>query len=222
MLHIGGEWREAKLAVIFPSNAVADISKDRRALTQRHVVFTLGTREELGRRVLRIVERYVPADPDGRPLIDGRVHVLGDGAEWITNLVSDDLPGATYLLDWYHVADHIAEAGRVLYPNEIGRRWWTKKQRMLRNGRVEAMLSGLLHQRVGKKPGTADHSALTDLHRYLSRRAEQLWYARARRAGTFIGSGIVESANSYVLQQRMKRAGMHWSPKGANAVAALR
>ena len=109
------------------------------------------------------------------------------------------------------------------YPNEIGRRWWMKKQRnLLRNGHVEAMLSGLLHQRANKRPGTTENTALTDRHRYSSRRAEQLWYARARRAGMFIGSGVVESANSYVLQQRMKRAGMHWGPNGANAVAALR
>jgi len=223
MLHIGGEWREAKLAVIFPQSAVADISKDRRALTSRHVVFTLGTRKELGQRILRVVERYVPCDPDGAPLIRGRVHVIGDGAEWIANLVSDDLPGASYMLDWYHVAEHIGQASRVLYPNERGRRWWVGKQKnLLKNGHVAAMLQGLQHQKTRYASETGEHIAITDLHRYLSNRAEQLWYAKARREHLHVGSGIVESANSHVLQQRMKRTGMHWEARGANAMAALR
>lgn len=223
MLHIGGEWREAKLAVIFPGSAIADVSKERRALTQRHVVHSLSGREELGRRILNVVERYVPKDADGRPLLHGRVHVLGDGAEWISNLAREDLPGATYLLDWFHAADHIAAASRVLYTNELGRqRWYAKQLKMLRDGRVPGMLTGLVAQRAKHAPGSPAHEALADLYRYLNRRADQLWYALARRQGLHIGSGVVESANNYVLQQRMKRAGMRWEARGADAMAALR
>lgn len=223
MLLVDGEWREAKLAVVFPESAISDVSKERRELTERHVVFTFGTREKLGPRIFRIVEQYVPKDADGRPLISGNVVVLGDGAEWITNLVDEDLPGATYLLDWYHVAEYIAEAGRALYENDVGRQRWCAHQRnLLREGRIGGMLIGLVNQRAGHAAGSAQHEALTTLHRYLSRRQEQLWYAKATRQGVYVGSGVVESANNYVLQQRMKRAGIRWRARGANAMAALR
>ena len=38
-----------------------------------------------------------------------------------------------------------------------------------------------------------------------------------RNAGDQIGSGAVESAVSYVVQQRMKRVGMRWRAPGADA-----
>ena len=47
-------------------------------------------------------------------------------------------------------------------------------------------------------------------------------YRQFRRKGYFIGSGAVESANKYVMQQRLKQAGMKWNMEGAAAVIHLR
>ena len=47
-------------------------------------------------------------------------------------------------------------------------------------------------------------------------------YATFRGRGYHIGSGAVESAVRYVVQQRMKRVGMRWRPAGADAMLALR
>ena len=38
------------------------------------------------------------------------------------------------------------------------------------------------------------------------------------RNGWFIGSGTIESANKYIVAQRLKQSGMIWSKTGADAM----
>ncbi len=43
-----------------------------------------------------------------------------------------------------------------------------------------------------------------------------------RQCGLFVGSGLVEAGCKSVIGRRLKRAGMHWTVNGADAIAALR
>lgn len=223
MLHIDGDWHEAKLAVVFPEGAIADVSEKRRQITERQVVSTLSDRHDLGRKLWQVVEPYLPLDPDGRPIIRGVVYVLGDGADWIQSLVDEVLPGAGFTLDWYHVSEYIAAAARAMYEDELARRRWRSRQRnLLFAGRVDEVLRGVARALMRLPPGSAAREPLEDLHRYLSKRREQLDYREARREGRYIGSGVAESGIGYVLQQRMKLAGTRWLWPGARAMCALR
>lgn len=65
-------------------------------------------------------------------------------------------------------------------------------------------------------------AAVADLSRYLTTNRERMRYATFRAQGYHIGSGALESAVSYVVQQRMKRLGMRWRAAGADAMLALR
>lgn len=58
--------------------------------------------------------------------------------------------------------------------------------------------------------------------RYIHNRLEQLDYKGAMAAELPIGSGEIESAHRYVIQQRLKRSGSWWSVKNAGAMLALR
>jgi len=93
----------------------------------------------------------------------------------------------------------------------------------------EARLGGQVH-REGKKTLLAYHLSLLHLegvdvddsdasvrqcHRYLSHRLEQLNYQRALLRDLPIGSGEIESAHRYIVQQRLKRPGAWW--RAANA-----
>jgi hypothetical protein len=42
------------------------------------------------------------------------------------------------------------------------------------------------------------------------------------KGGLFVGSGLVEAGCKSVIGHRLKRAGMHWTVNGADAIAALR
>lgn len=47
-------------------------------------------------------------------------------------------------------------------------------------------------------------------------------YPKFEAMGLCVGSGVVEAGCKIAIGARMKRAGMRWSERGANAIAALR
>ena len=58
-------------------------------------------------------------------------------------------------------------------------------------------------------------------HRYFANRRDQLDYAGAIEKGLPIGSGKIESAHRYIVQQRLKRPGAWWGLIGAERMLAL-
>jgi hypothetical protein len=57
---------------------------------------------------------------------------------------------------------------------------------------------------------------------YLEKRQEQMRYPEFVAAGWPLGSGMVESANKLVVEERLKGAGMHWAEENVNPMLALR
>jgi hypothetical protein len=224
MLFIDGEWHEAKLAIAFPQNSLVPISKNRGAISHRRAVSTLDDKEDLGSKLLKMAEAYLPKTRDGASLIADSVRVLGDGSKWIHNMIEEHLPGAKFILDWYHMDEHVGAAARVLFPDDekTRKRWCSRKTNLLRQGRVDAMVDSLLRKSKTYEIGSKEHKALIDLYKYLDERRGSLKYKEARDEGLIIGSGAIESAIGHVFQQRMKRSGMRWSHDGAEAMAALR
>ena len=51
--------------------------------------------------------------------------------------------------------------------------------------------------------------------------AERMRYAEFRRQNLFVGSGVVEAGCRTLAGARLKRSGMFWTVKGANAIIAL-
>ena len=57
---------------------------------------------------------------------------------------------------------------------------------------------------------------------YFERNAERMRYPDFRAQGLFVGSGVVEAGCKTVIGSRLKRSGMFWTVRGANAIIALR
>ena len=57
---------------------------------------------------------------------------------------------------------------------------------------------------------------------YLESREAQMRYPQFLADGWPIGSGMVESANKLVVEDRLKGAGMHWADANVNGLLALR
>ena len=47
-------------------------------------------------------------------------------------------------------------------------------------------------------------------------------YPEFRAQGLFVGSGVIEAGCKTAIGARLKRSGMFWSVRGANAIIALR
>ena len=150
-----------------------------------------------------------------------RVHAVGDGAAWIAERVAE-LFGtcATFLVDFYHVCDYLAAAAKSCAPDAPGA-WLERQKERLKTGRSAAVLGDLLE--AMEPPDTPEDAApVRACHRYLANRRAHLDYRAALAAGLPIGSGEIESAHRYVVQQRLKRPGAWWTADNAEAMLALR
>ena len=57
---------------------------------------------------------------------------------------------------------------------------------------------------------------------YFQRHADRMRYPAFRAQGLFVGSGVIEAGCKEVIGSRLKRSGMFWTVRGANAIIALR
>ncbi len=223
MLRVDKEWREAKLAIAYPQHSAAWVSEKRREVLHRRCAADIGPPEALRDKLFAMAEPFLPKDTNGAPIVADRIHIVADGAPWIENLVADVFPGATMVLDWYHVVEHVADATRAAYANQRQRkRMTTIWLNQIKSGDADSMLRSVARAGMSQAAGTAAQTALADLHRYLHTRRHLLEYSKTIAQGLPVGSGAAESAIKHVLQLRMKRPGMRWTLPGARRMAALR
>ena len=155
--------------------------------------------------------------------IDGSPPSLdGDGAEWIWNLAALHFPGATLIVDLYHARQQFWEVAHRLHPdNEGKRKGWIKlhRKRLLDKGKIEKLVEAFRSNR-SHNPEVAEK--LRTEADYFERNAARMRYPKFRRQHLFVGSGVIEAGCKTVIASRLKRSGMFWTVRGANAILALR
>jgi len=214
LIFVDKRWQEAKLGCVFGAESRVDDER-RPVLVARQVVAVRGTPDELA---ARLWPRALAVGADARCVV-----VLGDGAPWIWNLAEVVFPRRVEILDWYHADEHVSAAARTLSGEGTPKAadWRQVPLDRLWADGIDQVIDALrflgTHQRAAGK-----RQAVADLARYLTTNRERMRYATFRAQGYHIGSGAVESAVSYVVQQRMKRVGMRWRAAGADAMLALR
>ena len=173
------------------------------------------TAEEFGKRI------YLEGWKRGWNRAKKKV-VIGDGAEWIWNLVAEHFPDAIQIVDLYHARQHLWEVARRLYPHdEVKQKAWMKihQKRLLDKGKIEKLV-GVLHSINTANPQMAE-KIRTEAD-YFARNAERMRYPKFRRLHLFVGSGVIEAGCKTVIGSRLKQSGMFWTVQGANAILALR
>ncbi len=171
--------------------------------------------EEFGRRI------YAQAYGRGWSRALKKV-VIGDGAEWIWNLVALHFSDAIQIVDLYHARQHLWEVARKLYPHDEGeQKAWMKihQKRLLDRGKIAKLVGAL-------RSIESDNSEVMEKIRteadYFERNAERMRYPKFRGQHLFVGSGVTEAGCKTVVAFRLKRSGMFWTVRGANAILALR
>ena len=180
----------------------------------RVVLGTKGNHLEAGRLMRRLAGRIdLPAATEKV----GNV----DGAPWIrTQVERQNLPLDALGLDFYHLAENVHKARRVVYgeTDEAGRRWAGAILHVFQHEGYAAAWDQLVTWRCqwrGSKRGAAD-----GLLNYVSERREMIQYPEFAAKGWQIGSGPTESCCK-TLTQRLKGSGMRWDADNAEAIMAL-
>ena len=138
--------------------------------------------------------------------------VLGDGSTWIWNTAGELFPEATQILDRFHAKEHLSTVGKVIFGNsEAGKAWIQQRYDELDEGRLSSLVKALRPYRKAREC----------IH-YLWNNRRRMRYPRFHQQGFCTSTGVVEAGCKVVIVTRLKRAGMHWTVKGANAIIALR
>jgi hypothetical protein len=155
-----------------------------------------------------------------RPLV-----CLYDGQEALWEARQRHLPGAAVeVLDFLHVTPRLWQAAHLFHPEGSAAAEAFVRQRCLRvlRGEIAGVLRGL--RKMGTEHGlTASRKrTLTQLCAYLEKNRQRMRYGEYLAAGYPIASGVIEGACRHLVKDRMERAGMHWTPAGAQAMLDVR
>lgn len=165
---------------------------------------------EFARRVLREAQRR------GFERAAKQV-VLGDGAPWIWNLATEHFPHATQIVDRFHAKEKLHTIAKDIYgyKSDLWRPWAKQRCEELDAADIEALLKAL--RPFSKKSDEARKGI-----GYFSENRRRMNYPRFEAEGLCTASGVVEAGCKTAIAVRLKRAGMHWTLHGANAIIALR
>jgi hypothetical protein len=150
---------------------------------------------------------------------------LSDGARGLWRLFEEGFTAyARGILDFYHAAQQLWKSAAAWLDGRTtqARRWFGWARHRLRHGNPDGVLADLADAlEVEGLPATA-RDTLRTVYAYLERHREHIDYAAYKALGLPLGSGMVESACKWLIQQRFKGVGMRWSEEGFNHLLHLR
>jgi hypothetical protein len=212
-------WHEIKVGVLARlGRHITRTGKVVARLQQRRLVAVFGDIDALQRRLWLEAQRQ------------GIMHApqvvwLSDGARGLWHLFEARFARhATGILDFYHAAQQLWKGAAVWLDGRStqARRWFAWARHRLRHGRPDGVLADLADAwDVEGVPETA-RETLRIVYAYLERHREHINYATYKDLGLPLGSGMVESACKWLIQQRFKGVGMRWSADGFNRLLHLR
>lgn len=212
-------WREVKVAILARlAHRLSRTGQQVAHLTQRRLVAVLGDIDALSARFwLEAVRQGVLSSP--------QVVWLSDGGRGFWRLFDARFaPYAIGILDFYHAAQNLWKGSKVWLDGRTqrARDWFTAARRWLRHGQAATVLTDIQAALAQEGLPPSAFQTLTTLYHYLDKHRDHIDYAKFTALGLPIGSGLVESACKWLIQQRFKGVGMRWSEDGFNHLLHLR
>ena len=93
------------------------------------------------------------------------------------------------------------------------------QERLLDKGKIEKLVGKI---RSISSPNAEVADKIRIEAGYFERNAKRMRYPEFRRQHLFVGSGVIEAGCKTAIGSRLKRSGMFWTVRGANAILALR
>jgi hypothetical protein len=216
----GGVWKEDKVGAVYDASPRKDpAARDSEqydgaaALTKTYAA-TMQSWEEFG-YMLRV-------EAHKRGYVTAKEKLfISDGAISLRTFRQDHFPEATFILDWYHAAEHISACSKAAFgeatPEQVA--WYKRVKNKLWLGNLDGVIASIEKEsaRVGS-PRSNEHegSARVILHRnigYFSDNREGMDYPRFRAEGWPIGSGVAEGAVKQ-FGMRLKGSEKFWNGFG--------
>jgi hypothetical protein len=217
MLNSIDGWKENKLATIYSE---ADVQRRGEGEKARATILAKTLVTSFAKGIDDFEKRLTYWLKKSQKIFAKEIIAISDGAVWIAQMVTRVAPKAIHILDWYHVKEKVYTCAKAIFGDLSPKvaEWAEPICTHLWEGRVDFVIADLeILVRKNK-----NSTPLFELRNYFHERSHMMRYDEFRAKGYTIGSGAIESANKYAIQDRLKKAGMRWSIRGANAVAKIR
>jgi hypothetical protein len=212
-------WREIKVGVLARlGQHRTRTGKVVARLYHRRLVAVLGDIDALKPRLwLEAVRQGLLSAPE--------VVWLSDGARGLWRLFDECFAGhATGILDFYHAVQNLWKSAAAWLDGRTtqARRWFGWARHRLRHGHRDGVLADLAEALELESLSDTARNTLLTVYAYLDQHRDHIDYETYKALGLPIGSGMVESACKWLIQQRFKGVGMRWSEEGFNHLLHLR
>ncbi len=216
----GGVWKEDKVGAIYDASPRKDPAardteeyEGAKALTKTYAA-TMQSWEEFG-YMLRV-------ESHKRGYVEAKEKLfISDGAQSLKTFRQTHFPEATFILDWYHAAEHISACSKAAFGEgtEDQVAWYKRVKKKLWLGNLDGVIVSIEKEsvRVGKpQPKEHEASPRVILHRnigYFGDNRDGMDYPRFRAEGWPIGSGVAEGAVKQ-FGMRLKGSEKFWNGFG--------
>lgn len=212
----GSSWRENKLGAVFNSlDIVYRITKSGREahrILKREFISYIGDADTFKAHLYTIALNCGLEHAE-------KVVIISDGAKWIKGFRECYCQGldVTHILDFSHVKENIYKFANAFIRGKNQKTIWAEQLAdLIFEGKLDAALAMAEPYKNRKRPG------IPNIYGYLENNRNCMNYPEYVAAGFFIGSGLIESGNKSVMQERLKLPGMRWTIEAAQKVLALK
>jgi len=141
---------------------------------------------------------------------------IGDGGIGLMESMADAFPNFRFILDYYHLAEHVHGAAAAVGLTESDHAAWVERvMKKATGGRPGAIIKELTDY-----AGTGEKK-VRNLAAYVKRFRRCIQYEKYKAEGLPIGSGEIESAHRTIPQRRLKLPGTWWHPDRINSMLSL-
>ncbi len=214
------QWREVKVGIFARLRQYVNTKgKPVTRLLKRRLVAVLGDKDDFRLRMeLESKKQNIK--------IAETVVWISDGGRGFWNIFNKLFAvSAIGILDFYHAAQNLWKTAAARFDGRTkkAKQWFVRARHHLRHGQLDLILSDF--------EKTLDYFSVNDdiwqtvynCHEYLDNHREHIRYPLFKdKLGLPIGSGMVESACKWLIQQRFKCVGMRWSRSGFSHLLHLR
>lgn len=140
---------------------------------------------------------------------------------WLKPLMKNTVIG---ILDFYHAAPNLYNAAKALFDGRTTQcqQWFDTMRHKLRHGKENVVISELEELCRSEQISDSAKNVVSNTYNYLKQHESHTHYQEFKDSNLPIGSGLVESACKWLIQQRFKGVGMRWSADGFNTLLHLR
>jgi hypothetical protein len=212
-------WHEVKVGILTRlGKRITGKGKEVSIMLRRRLVAVLGNVEAFKSRM------WLASVKAG--MLESSVVVwISDGGRGFWGIFHDLFSKkAQGILDFYHAAQNIWKGAKSWLDGRTKKahEWFISARHLLREGKAKEVLDEMKDALKSKGLADSVQKTLENVISYLETHIDHISYDRYKELGLPIGSGMVESACKWLIQQRFKCVGMRWSEDGFNNLLHLR